>query len=120
MTAEELIHIANKWMEFFNEKNLESLLSMYDDMAQHYSPKLKIRHPETQGFIKGKEALRKWWADSFERLPTLQYKLVRLTPYHDRIFMEYTRHVENEGDLHVGEMLEVVDGRIFASTVFHR
>jgi len=35
------------------------------------------------------------------------------------MFLKSTRHVENEKDLYVIEMLEVVDARIFACAVFH-
>jgi len=120
MTTEELNRIANQWFDAFNKQNLEALLSLYDNNAAHYSPKLKVRQPETQGLIKGKEALRSWWKDAFERLPSLRYEVIRLTPYENRVFMEYIRHVNNEEDLYVGEMLEVVDGLIVASAVFHQ
>jgi hypothetical protein len=112
--------IAHRWFTAFNGHDLEQLLSLYDDQAQHYSPKLKIRQPETNGFIKGKNALRAWWHDAFERLPTLHYELVRLTPFENRVFMEYVRHVKNEDDLYVGEMLEIENGKIVSSSVFHR
>jgi hypothetical protein len=36
------------------------------------------------------------------------------------VFMEYIRHVNNEEDIYVGEMLEIRDGLIVASVVFHR
>ncbi len=120
MTSEELIHIASQWMKFFNEKELDKLLSLYDDAAEHYSPKLKVRHPETNGLIKGKAALHTWWKDASDRLPTLHYKPIRFTPYDDRVFMEYTRHLTNEEDLYIGEMLEIKNGKITASAVFHR
>lgn len=120
MRAEDLNNIANNWFAAFNEQNLEKLLTLYDDHAQHYSPKLKIRQPESNGLIKGKAALRAWWQDAFDRLPSLQYEVVRLTPHDDRVFMEYIRHVDGEEDLYVGEMLEVRNGLIIASAVFHR
>jgi hypothetical protein len=40
MTPEKLQSIAFKWFETFN-KELENLLSLYDDDAEHFSPKLK-------------------------------------------------------------------------------
>lgn len=119
-TFPELETIAKKWFEAFNEHNLEKLLLLYDDRAEHYSPKLKVRQPETNGLINGKDALRDWWKGAFERLPSLQYELVRLTPYDNRVFMEYLRRVDGEEDLYVGEMLEVKNGKIVASAVFHR
>jgi len=120
MKEEELNNIAMQWFSSFNDHNLEKLLSLYDDHAEHYSPKLKIRIPETNGLIKGKAALRAWWQDAFDRLPSLQYEVIRLTPHDDRVFMEYIRHVNNEEDIYVGEMLEVHDGLIVASAVFNR
>ena len=120
MMLSELRAVATKWFDAFNDHNLEELLSLYDENAQHYSPKLKIRHPESNGFIRGKDALRAWWKDAFNRLPTLNYEMTRLTPYENRVFMEYVRHVQGEGDLYVGEMLELENGKIVASSVFHR
>jgi ketosteroid isomerase-like protein len=120
MSNEEVTAIALKWFEAFNGHDLEELLALYHDEAAHYSPKLKVRKPETNGLIKGKAALRTWWLDAFVRLPTLHYEVIRLTPFEDRVFMEYMRHVKGEEDLYVGEMLEIKNGYIVASSVFHR
>ena len=111
--------IAYKWFEAFNEHDLEKLLSLYHDNAQHYSPKLKIRHPESEGLVKGKEALRIWWQDAFNRLHALHYKITRLTANDKRVFMEYIRQVEIEPDILVGEVLEIENGKIIASRVYH-
>ena len=119
MTSQDLKDIANLWFKAFNEQNLDDLLSLYDESAQHYSPKLKIREPETKGLIQGKEALRTWWKDCFERLPTLRYQVDKLTADSEQVFMEYTRKVEGEEDLKVGEVLEIRDGKIVFSRVYH-
>lgn len=113
------ISIAQKWFDAFNEHDLEKLLSLYDDNAQHYSPKLKIRQPETNGMVTGKPALRAWWQDAFDRLPTLNYRYTTLTANDERVFMEYTRHVEHEPDMQVAEVLEIKNGLIVASRVYH-
>ena len=107
------------WIEAFNAHNLEKLLSLYDDEAAHFSPKLKICHPETLGLVTGKEALREWWKDAFDRLPSLHYKVTSLTSNADRVFMEYVRSVENEDTMLVAEVLEIKDSRIIASRVYH-
>lgn len=111
--------IATKWFAAFNEHDLEKLLSLYNDNAQHFSPKLKIRKPETQGLIKGKVSLREWWQDAFDRLPSLQYEVVKLTADEEQVFMEYIRHVEGEEDLSVGEVLQINNGLIVFSRVYH-
>ncbi len=110
--------IAQQWFEAFNEHNLEKLLDLYDNDAKHYSPKLKIRQQETQGWIVGKDALRAWWQDAFEQLPTLHYQLNKLTANKERVFMEYTRQVDGEEDMLVAEVLEIAE-RIVVSRVYH-
>lgn len=113
------ILVAERWFAAFNAHDLEALLALYTDDAEHFSPKLAMRRPETRGLVRGKEALRSWWQDAFERLPTLQYEVRTLTANDERVFMEYIRHVADEPDLRVGEVLEVRDGRIVASRVYH-
>lgn len=111
--------IARRWIDAFNTHNLERLLSLYDGEAVHFSPKLKLRHPETEGLIKGRTALHAWWDDALKRLPTLHYELVRLTADTERVFMEYTRQVDGEENMAVAEVLEIKDGLIVASRVYH-
>ncbi len=119
MKAAETEQIAVKWMSAFNAQDLERLLDLYHEDAEHYSPKLKVRHPETNGLVTGKPALRKWWRDAFDRLPTLQYQVTSLTANEDRVFMEYIRKLEGDEDLLVAEVLEARDGKIASSRVYH-
>lgn len=119
MKSLTLEDIARQWFNAFNTHNLEELLALYDDHAIHFSPKLKIRQPETQGLIKGKAALRDWWKDSFDRLPTLHYQPTSFTANEQRIFMEYIRAVEGETEMLVAEVLEISYGKINASRVYH-
>ncbi len=111
--------IAHKWLEAFNQHNLEELLSLYTDNAEHYSPKLKIHQPQTNGLIKGKTALRNWWKDAFERLPKLHYQILKLTADKEQVFMEYIRQTPEEEDLRVGEILVMENGKIISSRVYH-
>lgn len=108
-----------QWFDAFNDHDLEKLLSLYHDEAKHYSPKLKLLHPETQGLIIGKQALREWWEDAFLRLSSLHYIVTSLTANTERVFMEYTRQVHNEPDMLVAEVLEIRDDLIIASRVYH-
>lgn len=113
------IEIAKKWLKAFNDHDLEALLSLYDDNAEHFSPKLKVRKPETKGLITGKAAMRNWWQDAFECLPNLEYREQGLTANEDRVFIEYTRIVPGEENMDVAEVLEIRDGLIVASRVYH-
>jgi len=111
--------IALKWIEAFNEHDLEKLLALYANDAVHYSPKLKIRQPETNGRVSGKPAMRSWWADAFTRLPSLKYILENLIVDDQQLLMEYLRKVDNEPDMMVAEILEMENGLIIRSRVYH-
>ena len=117
--SQNLDSIAFKWFAAFNEHDLEKLLSLYDDRAQHYSPKIKIKSPESTGLISGKDALRNWWKYAFDNIPTLKYEVKSLTSNEYRVFMEYIRKVEGEPDLMVAELLMIEDNKIVFSKVFH-
>ncbi len=111
--------IAKQWLQAFNDHNLEKLLSLYDDNAEHFSPKVKARQPESKGIIKGKAALRNWWQDAFNRLPDLAYHEKTITADDNRAFMEYTRVVSGEDKMVVAEVLEIKNDLIVASRVYH-
>lgn len=117
--SEQNAKIGKAWLNAFNEQDLEKLLSLYDENARHYSPKLKIRQPETNGLIIGKPALRAWWKDAFERMPNLKYKGTSVTANDERVFLEYVRVVEGDEDMLVAEAYDVGNGKIVSSRVYH-
>ncbi|MEY4281845.1 MAG: hypothetical protein RLZ39_1257 [Bacteroidota bacterium] len=114
------ISIANDWFDAFNRHDLEALLALYDEQAAHYSPKLKIHQPETDGYIKGKAQLRAWWQDAFSRLPQLHYQVLQIMHNEEGTFFEYIRSTPNEADMQIGEVLMIKEGKIIASRVYHR
>ena len=119
MTSTKNLSIAHKWFEAFNNHNLDQLLSLYDDDAEHFSPKLKVKKPETNGLVKGKQSLHDWWEEAFEQLPTLHYKVTSLTANENRVFMEYVRTVQGESDMLIAEVLEIKEEKIVFSRVYH-
>lgn len=119
MNSENNKKIALKWFAAFNQHNLENLLSLYAENAEHYSPKLKARIPDTNGLIKGKNSLNEWWKDAFARLPSLKYEPKKIVADEDTVFMEYIRHVANEEKLMVCEVFEIKNNMIIFSRVYH-
>ena len=111
--------IATQWLACFEGRDLDGLLALYADDATHTSPKIRVRHPETGGALRGKAAMRAWWHDSFDRLPSMHYEPTSITADRERVYMEYVRKVDGEADLPVAEVLDVRDGLIVASRVFH-
>jgi len=120
MDPMELRELATQWLAAFNARDLDALLSLYEDDAVHVSPKLRDQKPETRGEIRGKEQLRAWWGSAMERLPGLRYEGDHLTAMGDRVFMEYVRKNPGDPDLLVAEVLIVShNGKIRASRVYH-
>ena len=111
--------IAQLWIAAFNRHDLIALLDLYADDAVHRSPKLRAARPDTDGLIRGKPALREWWRDAFDRLPTLHYKLQRVTADRESVFIIYERTVANEAPLLVAECFTIRSGQIATSSVFH-
>ena len=115
-----LVALARRWLAAFNGRDLEALLSLYEESAVHTSPKLRAREPATNGEIRGVAALRAWWADAMQRLPELRYEERHLTAMGDRVFMEYLRTNPGEAPYMVAEVLVVgATGKIRASHVYH-
>ena len=111
--------IAESWLDCFARRDLDGLLGLYASDAIHTSPKIRVRHPETGGVLRGTAAMRDWWQDAFDRLPSMRYVKTALTADDDRVVMEYVRHVDGDADMPVAEVLEVRGGKIIASRVFH-
>lgn len=118
-TPAALRAIAERWLDCFARKDLDGLLALYADDAVHSSPKIRALHPDTGGVLRGKPALRAWWADAYARLPGLRYVATALTAEHDRVVMEYTRQLPGDADMPIAEVLEVEGGVIVRSRVFH-
>jgi ketosteroid isomerase-like protein len=111
--------IAEAWLARFEARDLDGLLALYADDATHTSPKIRERHPETGGLLRGKLAMRAWWQDSFDRLPSLRYIKTALTAGVDSVVLEYVRRLDGAADLPIAEVFELRDGHIMASRVFH-
>jgi len=119
MSAKENLEIARTWMRAFNDHDVGALIALYAGDAEHTSPKIRTLHPETGGKLIGKDALDKWWRDAIARLPTLRYEERGYTADGERVFMEYVRHVAGEPPMPVAEVLEIRDGKIARSRVYH-
>lgn len=109
--------IAKKWFDAFNRQSVADLLDLYDDNAEHFSPRLLKMHPETNGLIKGKSAMHDWWQGAFDRMPSLRYKIVELKEEGEKIYMKYIRSVDGENDSLINEMLQIDKGKIIFSKV---
>jgi ketosteroid isomerase-like protein len=111
--------IAGNWFTAFNNQNVDDLLLLYDDNAEHFSPRLLKNHPETNGLIKGKAAMRDWWQGAFDKMPSLRYTPIEIREEGDTVYLKYKRTVDGEAEVVVNEFLKISSGLIVFSKVLH-
>ena len=113
------LEIARTWLDAWERRDVDTLAGLYAVDARHTSPKLRTLRTATGGFLMGRDEIRAWFAHAMQRLPGLRYVPLALTADDARVCMEYRRENPGEADLLVAEVLEIRDGRIVASRVFH-
>jgi predicted SnoaL-like aldol condensation-catalyzing enzyme len=95
------------------------MVALYSDDAIHTSPKLKSAQPAGEGRLVGKAAMRQWWQDAFDRLPSISYEVVTIVSDDHVAVLEYLRHRPGEATIRVAEVFEIKEGKIVRSNVYH-
>jgi ketosteroid isomerase-like protein len=96
MDADEF---AREWIEAWNAHDLERILSHYSRDVVFTSPVAAQIVPESEGVIRGIDALRSYWASGLERVPDLHFDLVDVLHTVDGVTILY----RNQRDLLVAE-----------------
>jgi ketosteroid isomerase-like protein len=78
-----------EWVEAWNSRDLERILSHYADDFQMTSPFIAAMINEPSGTLKGKEKVRAYWAQALERLPDLHFDLIEVLASVDSITIYY-------------------------------
>lgn len=111
--SQPLESLVERWVEAFNAHDLEALLALFHDDAVHVSPKIMQR------VLRGKVALRGWWAGAMQRLPQLHYEMTALTVRGDRAVLEYVRHNPGDAPLPITQIFERRGALLSSSHVYH-
>src|SRR5260370_7395088 len=83
--------IVDAWLAAFNRGDADAMVELYADDAVHTSPKLRAAEPSSEGRVAGKDAMRRWWQDAFERTPGLKYEVVTTVADDHVAALEYDR-----------------------------
>ncbi len=94
-----------RWVHDWNAHDLESLLAHFADDVVFTSPVAARLLPETGGVVRGKEALRAYWAEGLRRFPDLRFEIVDTYVGVDTLVIHY----RNQRGALVNEVL-VFDG----------
>ncbi len=69
-------HFAADWIASWNAHDLERILAHYADDFVMTSPVIPLIAGEPSGVLKGKAAIRAYWADALRRTPNLHFELI--------------------------------------------
>jgi len=67
---------ARDWVETWNSHDLERVLAHYADDFEMTSPLIVQRFAIVDGKLRGKDAIRRYWAQGLASTPELRFKLI--------------------------------------------
>jgi hypothetical protein len=119
MTREEATRYALRWIEAWNSRDIEAVLSTFEEHVEFTSP----RALATVGVatVQGKPALRAYWEAALARIASLRFTLERTVwdPESQELAIIYLSEVNGE-TRRVSENLRFAPGgRVGAADVFH-
>jgi len=112
MEIAEARRFAQEWVDAWNAHDIDGVLAHFADDAEFSSPVAAQLLPGTGGVLRGKAAIRAYWAVGIERIPDLRFEVVDVYTGVDLIVINYRNHtggLVNEV-LHLGADGLVVGG----------
>lgn len=67
--------LVQDWLEGWNGRDLDLLMSHYADEAVFVSPSLLILAPGANGIVRGKDNIRRLYRQSLDRFPKLRFEI---------------------------------------------
>ena len=83
---------AREWIDAWNSHDLDRILAHYDDDFEMSSPIIRTLADETSGKLRGKTAVRAYWAKALEKVPDLRFKLVTVLAGVESVKVYYKGH----------------------------
>ncbi|MCS3502233.1 ketosteroid isomerase-like protein [Bradyrhizobium japonicum] len=100
-----LAALGRTWVEAWNTRDLERVLTLYDEAAVMTSDRIPAMGFDASGTVRGKDALRAYWGKALALLPELHFRLIDLFVSPDSVVVFY----ENERGKRICEYLRVND-----------
>lgn len=99
---------AQQWLRAWNDHDLDALLDHFTDDVVFTSPVAARIVPGSDGVIRGKEALRRYWTLGLELIPDLRFELLGVYEGVDTVVVHYRNQ---RGGL-VNEVLQFSGDRV--------
>lgn len=83
---------AKEWVEAWNAHDLDRVLAHYEDDFEMSSPIIRSLVGEASGTLKGKPAIRAYWAKALAAIPDLRFELVTVLAGVNSVTVYYKGH----------------------------
>ena len=80
---------AQDWLDAWNAHDIERVLAHFADDAAFASPVAQRVLPGSDGVLRGKDAIRGYWALALARIPDLRFELVGVYTGVDVVVIHY-------------------------------
>ena len=100
-----LAALGRTWVEAWNTRDLERVLTLYDETAVMTSDRIPALGFDASGTVRGKDALRAYWGKALGFVPDLHFTLIDVFVSPDSMVVFYA----NERGKKICEYLRVND-----------
>jgi ketosteroid isomerase-like protein len=100
-----LAALGRTWVEAWNTRDLERVLTLYDETAVMTSDRIPALGFDASGTVRGKDALRAYWGKALGFVPELHFTLIDVFVSPDSMVVFYA----NERGKKICEYLRVND-----------
>ena len=87
---------AQAWLAAWNAHDLDAVMRLFHDDVVFTSPLAAKVVPESQGVLRGKDALRAYWGAALAQLPDLHFELTNLFAGVDTLLIGFRMNGEPE------------------------
>jgi len=116
LTKNGMGSFASEWIDAWNARDLERVLSHYSSEIEFSSPFIVKVVDEPSGRLRGKDALQAYWSRALARLPALKFKLIDVCLGVNSIVINYQR----EDGRYASEWFEFGhDGKVLKSAAHY-
>jgi ketosteroid isomerase-like protein len=74
--ASDLAALGREWVEAWNARDLERVLTLYSEDAEMTSDRIPALGFEASGTVQGKDDLRAYWSKALQLIPNLRFTLI--------------------------------------------
>ena len=92
MDRVEAQRFAGQWVDAWNAHDLDGVLAHFADDAEFASPVAAQLLPETNGILRGKDAIRAYWTIGLQRIADLRFEVIDVYTGVDLVVIHYRNH----------------------------